>query len=527
MSDTHNLDKEPIAIVGIGCRFPGGADSPGRLWDLLLEGFDGISQTPADRWDLNRYYSSKRDRAGKVYTKKGGFLEDIRGFDPAFFGISPREAGFMDPQQRLLLEVTWEALEDAGLIPGHLRGSNTGVFIGLFVHDFENLHMQPSEYPHMGPHSATGMSTTLASNRISYIYDFRGPSLVIDTACSSSLIATHLACQSLLNNETDIALAGGVNILADPTMFMVLCRAGMLSPDGYCKSFDARANGYTRAEGAGIVVLKRLSKAIVDKDSIYAVIRGTASNQDGNTEGVTVPSEESQRVAMLDALARAGVEPRQVKYIEAHGTGTAVGDPTEARALGSVLSRGRDKGECCYLGSIKSNLGHLESSAGVAGLIKAALVLKHRKIPPNLHFETPNPAIPFEDLQLKVPTSVVDFPDAGSEPCFAGINSFGFGGSNAHAVLQEYLPEADAGAAVSGCGKDDASGCLLPLSGHTEEALRASAENFLKYFQTVGDAESLNDIGYNLSRRRGTPLLAACRFRPKSGSSFFSAGCLY
>jgi acyl transferase domain-containing protein/NADPH:quinone reductase-like Zn-dependent oxidoreductase/SAM-dependent methyltransferase/acyl carrier protein len=493
---------DPIAIVGIGCRFPGGIVNPATFWEFLKKGGDGIREVPADRWDLNTFYQSEgSSKKGKIYTKKGGFLEHIDQFDPLFFGISPKEANFMDPQQRLLLETTWEALEDGGIVPEKIAGARVGVYVGIFMHDYENMHSRSSEYRQYGPHSATGMSTTIAANRLSYIFDFIGPSIVVDTACSSSLVAVHLACQSLLNGETDFALAGGANVLLRPEMTMILCEAGMLSPDGYCKSFDESANGYTRAEGAAMVVLKRLADAEEAGDPIYAIIKGTAVNQDGNNDGLTIPNGKSQKLAIMDALKNSGTHPAKIQYIEAHGTGTPVGDPIECEALGEIFGSARKEGDHCVIGSVKSNFGHTESAAGVASLIKIAMMLKNKKIPPNLHFHNPNPKIHFDELKLRVPTTMEPWKNENG-PRMAAINSFGFGGTNAHAILQEY----DLAPTVSAVG-EEGHYFVLPISARTPEALTELSRNyrnFLNEKKEAGTPVSLADMAHTLAFRKGS-----------------------
>lgn len=488
----QNIKVDPIAITGMGCRFPGGINCPDSFWEFLCKGGDGITEIPPDRWDLKSHYNPNKEVSGKSYVRKGGFLENIDQFDPEFFGISPREAAFMDPQQRLVLEVAWEAMEDGGIIPEQLVGTKTGVYVGSFVHDYENIHSNDTEYHNYGVHSATGVSAAIIANRISYLFDLRGPSLVIDTACSSSLVAVHLACRDLWNQDTNLALAGGVNLMINPEMFMILSRAAMLSPDGYCKTFDESANGYARAEGVGLVVLKRLPDALADDDPIYAVIRGTAMNQDGRSEGLTVPNEDSQRAVVLDALESAGIEPHMIQYVEAHGTGTAVGDPVEAESLGTIFSEGRPKREKFHVGSVKSNFGHTESAAGVAGLIKTALMLKHHQIPPNLHFETPNPIIPFDDLHIKVPVKLALWPKKDKQPRIAGINSFGFGGTNAHVIMEEFES-----AKTKKHPPTRSNLLLIPLSAGTREALKATAESYLEYVSdkvTKKSGITLNDI---------------------------------
>ncbi|MGE3743329.1 MAG: beta-ketoacyl synthase N-terminal-like domain-containing protein, partial [Geminicoccaceae bacterium] len=461
----------PIAIIGIGCRFPGGISSPRTFWEFLIEGRDGTGDVPSDRWSIDKYHDPDPGQAARVYARRGGFIDGVSGFDPQFFGISPREAAYVDPQHRLLLETTWEAFEDGGISPRSWAGRRVGVFVGLFTHDYENLHMRVSERDLYAPHSATGMSTTIAANRLSHAFDFRGPSMVIDTACSSSLVAVHMACRSLHEGEADLAVAGGVNLQLAPEMTMALCKASMLAPDGRCKPFDARANGYARSDGAGMVALKTLDHALADGDAIYAVIRGSAVNQDGRTSGITVPSGEAQQQVMRDALDRARIAPSDISYVEAHGTGTPVGDPIEATALGSVLTSGSAERPPCVIGSVKGNFGHAESAAGIAGLIKLALMQRHGRIPPNLHFETPNPAIPFERLRLRVPTAVEEWPADATGQRLAGINSFGFGGTNAHAIVGS-APQRPGGRLEDGDGRRALPYCL---SARSEVALAAMA----------------------------------------------------
>ncbi|REK71362.1 SDR family NAD(P)-dependent oxidoreductase [Paenibacillus paeoniae] len=491
--------KEPIAIIGMGCRFPGGARNPEAFWNLLQRGVDGITEVPQDRWNRATYYDPDRSKPGKTNTQWGGFLEQVDRFDASFFGISPREASLMDPQQRLLLEVCWEALEDGGQVAARLKGSNTGVFMGGFTLDYKLLQFSESNRHLVDSHTATGAMMTLLANRISYLFDFRGPSISMDTACSSSLVAVHLACQSLWNGESTLALAGGVNVMLKPDYFIAESKAGMLSPDGRSKAFDSRANGYVRGEGAGMVVLKTLSKAIQDGDPIHAVIRGTGVNQDGHSSGITVPRGEAQRALMQDVYRRAGVHPAEVQYVEAHGTGTPVGDPIEANALGAFLSEGREGDKPCYIGSVKTNIGHTEAAAGIAGLIKAVLCLKHRQIPPHLHLIEANENIRFDELKLEVPQQLIDWPQTDG-PRLAGVNSFGFGGTNAHVIVQE-APEL-AGVALQQGGSNEERDMLLPLSARSEEALRTFAMNMRTMSNRSPEATSLQDAGYMLARRR-------------------------
>ncbi len=496
-SNLQTVEKESIAIIGIGCRFPGGANTPEAFWKLLQDGVDAITEVPANRWNIDTLYDPDTAKPGKMRTRWGGFLNKIDEFDPQFFGISPREAACIDPQQRLLLEVAWEALEDGGQVPERLAGTKTGVFIGLMSQDYQAIQVSSGERNSINAHTAMGISMSVAANRISYVFDFHGPSIALDTACSSALVAVHLACQSIWNGESAIALAGGVNAMLRPEMTIAESKASMLSPDGRSKSFDARANGYVRGEGAGIVVLKPLSQALADADPIYAVIRSSVVNQDGRTNGITVPNGKAQEAAILEACKQADILPEQIQYVEAHGTGTPVGDPIEANALGNVLGKNRPSGDYCIIGSVKSNIGHLESAAGVAGIIKVALALKHGQIPPNLHFQTPNPKIPFEELRLRVPTTLETWPN-GNKPRLAAVNSFGFGGTNAHVVLAEapslplqpHLPK-----------RENAQPLLLPISARSSEALKALAVAY-KDFLTTEDL-SLFDICYTASLRRG------------------------
>jgi acyl transferase domain-containing protein len=494
-------DREPIAIIGIGCRFPG-ASGPDAYWRLLSQGVDAISEVPADRWSLDVFYDPDPAKPGKVITRWGGFVDQIDSFDAGFFRFSPREAARIDPQQRLLLEVAWEALEDAGQDPDRLAGSRTGVFVGGFALESKAMQLDQANRHLIDTHTATGSMMTMVANRVSHAFDFRGPSLATDTTCSSSLVATHLACQSIWNGESTLALAGGVNVMLRPEFTIAESKGGFLSPDGRCKSFDARANGYVRGEGAGIVVLKPLSAALADGDPIYALIRGTGVNQDGHTKGITVPSRSAQEALLREVYGRAGVAPAEVHYVEAHGTGTAVGDPIEVGALGSVLSSGRPDDQPLVIGSAKTNIGHLEAAAGAAGLIKTALCLKHGAIPPNLHFQSPNPAIPFDELNVRVPTSLEPWPTTGG-PRLAGVNSFGFGGTNAHAVL-EAAPTGRAGDEGADDGATERSH-VLPLSARGPEALRARARAYAEHLTDAegGRATPLADLCYSAGARRG------------------------
>lgn len=488
---------EPIAIVGIGCRFPS-AHGPKAFWQLLRDGVDAITEVPSDRWDIDKIYDADASRAGKMNTRCGGFIDGVDGFDAALFEITPREARRMDPQQRLALEVAWEALEDAGLPPKGLAGSSVGVFLGFGVP--ENLIEQLHDPNTIDEYTNTGSTPCVMANRLSYFFDFRGPSMSIDTACSSSLVAVHLACQSLRLGEASLAVAGGVNLMTNPAMTVGFSRLRAMSPDGRSKAFDARANGYVRGEGVGMVVLKRLADARAAGDRIYAVIRGGAVNQDGRTNGLTAPNRWAQEAVLREAYKAAEVSPADVQYIEAHGTGTLLGDPIEAKSLGAVIGEGRSLDKPCAIGSVKTNIGHLESTAGVAGLIKVALSLQHREIPASLHFENPNPHIPFDKLPLRVQTELTPWPETNG-PARAGISAFGFGGTNAHLVLEEAPQERTADAVAS---TRPASAHLLTLSAHTAEALKALARSYHDFLSIdeIGSKASLEDICQNAATRR-------------------------
>jgi acyl transferase domain-containing protein/acyl carrier protein len=473
------VEAEAIAIIGIGCRFPGGANSPESFWRLMRDGIDAITEVPAERWALPSFYDARPVTPGKINTRWGGFLSQIDHFDANFFNISPREAVRMDPQQRLLLEVTWEALEDAGQVPEKLAGSRSGVFIGMIANEYEDLYFHDPQS--VDVYVNTGCARSVASGRLSYALGLQGPSLTVDTACSSSLVAVHLACQSIRTGESELAIAGGVNLLLMPQPSIGWCQANNLAPDGRCKAFDARANGFIRSDGVGVLVLKPLSRAMADGDPIYALIRGSAVNNDGQTSGLLMtPGQKGQEAMLVEAYRNAGVDPAQVQYVEAHGTGTKVGDPTEARALGVVLGAGRAKERPCVIGSVKTNIGHTEGAAGVAGLIKAALSLKHQAIPASLHCEQPNPEIPWDKLPIVVQREFGRWP-ADSAPAFAGVNSFGISGTNAHIVLQE-SPRPETNRATPAAEPDAAQ--LLTLSARSAEALREMAGRYVEFLNT-------------------------------------------
>jgi acyl transferase domain-containing protein/NADPH:quinone reductase-like Zn-dependent oxidoreductase/acyl carrier protein len=470
---------EPIAIIGIGCRIPGGANNPEEFWQLLHEGRSGVREIAPDRWDADAYYDSDPDVPGKIATRFGGFLDQVDRFEPQFFGISPREALTMDPQQRLLLEVSWEALEHAGQSPAKLGHTRTGVYIGLCSNDYAQLLLEAGNAELLDMYYASGIGHSIASGRLSYVLGLQGPSISVDTACSSSLVAIHLACQGLRNMECRLALAGGVNVILSPQLFSALSRARMLSADGKCKTFDAAADGFVRGEGCGVVVLKRLEDAVADGDRILALIRGSAVNQDGPSSGLTAPNGPSQESVICDALANAAVSPRDVSYVEAHGTGTSLGDPIEVQALGAVFGPGRETARPLLIGSLKTNVGHLEAAAGVSGLIKVALALQHREIPQHLHFREPSPHIPWDRLPMKVTSERESWAPLHGKR-IAGVSSFGFSGTNAHVVLEE------APIVSLKRSSNERPLHLLTLSARSEPALVTSIE---RYAQCMEDKE--------------------------------------
>jgi myxalamid-type polyketide synthase MxaE and MxaD len=500
-SRIRDANAEAIAIIGIGCRFPGASDAR-AFWNLLRDGVDAIREVPAERFNLHDFYDPDPAAPGKIVTRWGGFIEHVGDFDAHFFGISPREAARMDPQQRLLLEVVWEALEDAGLVREHLAGTPTGVFIGISNNDYGRI--QFNDLDRIDAYAGTGNALSIAANRISYVFDFRGPSIAIDTACSSSLVAVHQACNSLRSGESTLALAGGVNLILSPAITINFTKAGAMAPDGRCKAFDARANGYVRSEGAGVVVLKPLSQALADGDPIYAVIRGSAVNQDGRSNGLMAPNPGAQEAVLREAYSRAAVSPADVQYVEAHGTGTLLGDPIEAKALGAVLALDRPLNRPCLLGSVKTNLGHLEAAAGIAGLIKVALALHHRDLPPSLHFVEPNPHIPFERLPLRVNTALCPWPAPPDTALLAGVSSFGFGGTNVHVVVQG-APQSDSrthAAEHENGNREATSTYLLPLSARSAPALNSLARSYHDFLTDPALTASSYDICYAASARR-------------------------
>lgn len=498
LTSSGKTHQEPVAIVGIGCRFPG-ASSPQDFWQLLCNETDAITEVPADRWSASEV-SKHNGLAGLQW---GGFLSEIHGFDADFFDIAPREAVRVDPQQRLVLEVAWEALDDGGHLPRLLKKTKTGVFIGVSTSDYGTLQWQ--DYPHIDPYVGTGSALSIVANRLSYFLDLNGPSVVVDTACSSSLVAIHLACQSLQSGESTLAIAGGVNVILSPAINTNFSQAGLMAQDGRCKTFDARADGYVRSEGCGMVVLKSLSKARADSDRIYAVIRGSAVNHDGRTNGLMSPNSHSQEALLREAYAHAQVDPNDVQYVEAHGTGTFLGDLIEFQSLAQVFGVDRPADAPCTVGSVKTNIGHLEAGAGVAGLIKVALSMKHQTIPASLHFKTPNPELPLDKTSLRVQNTTTPWP-ATPGARLAGVSSFGFGGTNCHIVLEGVdLPEPQYTGLESGVDiiSTVASPYVLPLSANSPDALTALAQTYRTFLADSAASErSLYDICYTASVRR-------------------------
>ncbi|MDI1477095.1 type I polyketide synthase [Polyangium sp. y55x31] len=481
---------EPIAIVGMACRFPGEANSPEEFWDRLAGGADAVTAVPANRWKIDPLIDAEPRLQGARW---GAFVGDVDRFDAGFFGISPREAERLDPQQRFLLEVSWEALERAGYDAPKLVGTKTGVFVGIMNTDYLELSLaQPRESQEA--YTATGNGHSFPAGRLAYAFGLQGPATAVDTACSSSLVAVHLGCQSLHTRDSDLALVGGVSLMLDPLIAEVTAKTGALAPDGRCKSFDARANGYVRGEGCGVVVLKRLSDAQRDGDCILGLIRGSAVNQDGRSTGLTTPNVLAQQTMLKAALSRAGLSPQDIGYVEAHGTGTPLGDPIEMDALRAVLGQPRADGTHCFVGTVKTNIGHLEAAAGVAGLIKAVLTLQRGVIPRNIHFRALNPRSSLDGTPLVVPTENVPWL-RGDRPRRAGVSSFGLSGTNAHVILEEAPPD------EARSPEREPSVHLLPLSAKSPEALRAAAHSLAAWLSKTNDV-SLREAAYTASVRR-------------------------
>ena len=463
--------NEPIAIIGMGCRFPG-ADNPHAFWQLLSDGREAIREVPRDRFNLAEFYDPDPETPGKMYMRYGGFLEQIDGFDAQFFKISPREASQMDPQQRLFLEVSWEALENAGQSIDKLPASQTAVFVGVLSNDYAHLPGALSD--RVDGHYYPGINASFISGRLSYFLGVHGPSVTIDTACSSSLVAVHLACQSLRTGESDMALAGGVNLMLSPEISIFLCKAKAMSPTGSCRAFDKDADGMVRGEGCGVIVLKRLGDAIRAGDNVLALIRGSAVNHDGPSGGLTVPNPQAQEFLYRTALRNARVTPCEVSYVEAHGTGTALGDPVELRGLADAFCEGRTRSQPLVIGSVKTNIGHTDSAAGIAGLIKTVLILQRGEIPPSLHFHAPTAEFTWEQFPLTVAHQRTPLLEK-TAPHIAGVSAFGLSGVNAHVIVEEAPETAHVPASP------DRPWHVLCLSGKNEPALRELAGRYVQH----------------------------------------------
>ncbi len=484
--------KESIAIIGASCRFPG-ANTIEEFWDNLINGEDSIIEVPSSRWDIDQYFN-KTAEDNKMNTRWGGFIDQVDGFDAEFFGISPREAKQMDPQQRLLLELSHELFERSGYTTSKLKGTDTGIYIGAMQSNYGDLLKKgtPDIY------SGTGTSLSIMANRLSYQYDFKGPSMIIDTACSSSLVGVHMAVQSIQHGECSMAIAGGVNLILTPDSTIALSKAGMMSPDGRCKTFDDSANGYVRSEGCGLILLKPLSQAKKDGDNILGVIKGSGINQDGHSNGLTAPNGLSQERVIKAALKSAALKSEDIDYVESHGTGTPLGDPIEIQALDSAYNKNRDKNEPLLVGSVKSNIGHLESAAGIAGLIKVLLSIQNSSIPRQIHYDVPNTHIQWDDLKIKIPQKVIKWDKKDNKPKRAGISSFGFGGANAHIIVEEFLTEKGEKYKENSTPK---TSNIVTVSGKNDLALKSQVFNLSSYL-TSNEEIKLQDLCYNLSVTR-------------------------
>src|SRR5271163_3801294 len=492
----EKADTEPIAVVGMACRFPGGVNTPAQYWQFLKDGASGVVRVPAERWDADAYYSEDHTRPGTICNREGGFLTSWQPdeFDAEFFGISPREAAAMDPQQRLLLEVAWEALENAGITAPMMRGTQTSVFVGLTTGDYSLILARNLSPEEVDPYLPFGNAPNFAAGRLSYFLGVHGPAVVIDTACSSSLVAVHLACQSLRRRESDQALAAGTNLIMSPANSIACSRWGMLAPDGQCKTFDAAANGYVRSEGCGVVVLKRLSDALRDGDSVLALVRGSAVNQDGPSSGQTVPNGPAQQAVLRAALAAARLQPADIDYIEAHGTGTALGDPIELDALNQVFPD-RDRAAPLVLGSVKTNLGHMENSAGVAGFIKTVLSIGHGYIPPHLHFTQLTPNASAGASRFTIAANGMPWPAVGRARR-AGVSSFGVSGTNAHVVVEQApTPEPVA-------REPEPVVSTLVISGKTPARIASTAAVLAEWMAGEGAGVPLADVAHTVNHHR-------------------------
>ncbi len=490
----EGAQREPIAIIGMGCRFPGGANNPELFWQLLQDGLDASTDIPGDRWNVDAYYDSNPEHSGKMYTKRGSFLDvGVDKFDAQFFGLTPREVASMDPQQRLLLEVSWEALEAAGQASEYLANTKTGVFMGVSTNDYSQLTLQDPN--NIDVYAVTGNSPSVLAGRLSYFLGIHGPSLALDTACSSSLVAIHLAAQSLRNQECSLALAGGVNLILSPQGYVSLSKMRALSPDGRCKTFAAAADGYGRGEGCGVIVLKRLSDAVKDSDHILALLRSSAINHDGYSSGLTVPNAKAQQEVIRSALTNGKVQPSEINYVEAHGTGTSLGDPIEVNMLGTVLGKERSETNPLLIGSAKTNIGHLEAAAGVAGLIKVVLAMQQGEIPPHLHLEQINPHISLADNNLQIPRERTPWSSENGTSRLAGVSSFGVSGTNAHVILESAPSRQRVSSAV------ERPLDIFTLSAKSEAALKALATQFANHLKTH-PLQTLKDICFTANTGR-------------------------